>query len=128
MLFLNEKKNYTRNKINVKDVYYYKAIVTKVYDGDTVTVDIDLGFGIQLNKQVVRLSNIDTPEIRGDERTDGIISKNIVSDLILGKSIIIKTDKDTTGKYGRWLVEIYIDDLNVNEYLITEGYAERWVD
>jgi len=112
----------------LKDIYYYKAFVTKVYDGDTVTVDIDLGFGLQLNKQVLRLSNIDTPEIRGDERFDGIISKNIVSDLILGKSVMIKTDKDTKGKYGRWLAEIYIDDLNVNEYLINEGYAERWVD
>lgn len=112
----------------MKDIYYYKAFVTKVYDGDTVTVDIDLGFGLQLNKQVLRLSNIDTPEIRGDERFDGIISKNIVSDLILGKSVMIKTDKDTKGKYGRWLAEIYIDDLNVNEYLINEGYAERWVD
>ncbi len=112
----------------MKDIYYYKAFVTKVYDGDTVTVDIDLGFGLQLNKQVLRLSNIDTPEIRGDERFDGIISKNIVSDLILGKSVIIKTDKDTKGKYGRWIAEIYIDDLNVNEYLIDEGYADRWVD
>jgi micrococcal nuclease len=111
----------------MKDVYYYKANVIRVYDGDTITVDIDLGFGLQLQKQVIRLANIDTPEIRGDERPDGIVSKDIVSDLILHKDVIIKTDKDTTGKYGRWLAEVYIDDLNVNEYLITEGYADRWV-
>ena len=53
-------------------MYEYKAIVKKVYDGDTITVDIDLGFGITFNDKSIRLSGIDTPEIRGEERLEGL--------------------------------------------------------
>ena len=49
-------------------MYEYRAFVTKVYDGDTITVDIDLGFGVQLKKQSIRLSGINAPEVRGPSR------------------------------------------------------------
>ena len=49
-------------------MYEYKATVTKVYDGDTITVDFDLGFGILIRKQKIRLLGINTPEVRGPER------------------------------------------------------------
>ena len=113
-------------------MYVYKAKIVKVYDGDTVTAVVDLGFGIT-NTIKIRLYGIDTPEIRGDERPDGLVSRDRLRELILDKEVIIKTIKDRTGKYGRYLAEIYQWDgtqqnrISVNEMLITEGLAEKYI-
>ena len=107
-------------------MYEYKATVTKVYDGDTITVDFDLGFGIVLKKQKIRLLGINTPEVRGPERADGILSRNALRQRILDKQVIIRTSKDKKGKYGRWLGEVYVEDENINQWLITEGYAIKY--
>jgi micrococcal nuclease len=113
-------------------MYVYKAKIVKVYDGDTVTAVVDLGFGIT-NKIKIRLYGIDTPEIRGDERPDGLVSRDRLRELILDKEVIIKTIKDRTGKYGRYLAEIYQWDgtqqnrISVNIMLITEGLAEKYI-
>ncbi len=104
-------------------MYEYKATVTKVYDGDTITVDFDLGFGIALQKQTIRLLGINTPEVRGAERTEGIISRDALRQRILGKVVTIKTSKDKKGKYGRWLGEVFMEDENINKWLLKEGYA-----
>ena len=107
-------------------MYEYKALVTKVYDGDTITVDFDLGFGIMLKKQTIRLFGINTPEVRGIEKADGIISRDALRQRILGKQVIIKTSKDKKGKYGRWLGEVFVADENINQWLISEGYAKEY--
>lgn len=107
-------------------MYEYRAHVTKVYDGDTITVDIDLGFDIVLHKQSIRLLGINTPEVRGDEREQGLIARDALAARILDKDVTIKTHKDSKGKYGRWLGEIYLDDENLNEWLLTEGYAKPY--
>lgn len=107
-------------------MYEYQATVTKVYDGDTITVDFDLGFGIVLKKQTIRLLGINTPEVRGPERADGILSRNALRQRILDKQVIIRTSKDKKGKYGRWLGEVYVEDENINQWLITEGYAIKY--
>lgn len=107
--------------------YWYNATVTKVYDGDSITVDIDLGFGIIKKDTKIRLAGIDTPEIRGEEREHGLIVKNWLSEKILNKKIKINTIKDCTGKYGRYIAYIYLDDINLNEVLINEGMAEPYL-
>ena len=107
-------------------MYQYKATVTKVYDGDTITVDFDLGFGIKLKKQTIRLLGINTPEVRGAQKADGIISRDALRQRILAKQVIIKTSKDKKGKYGRWLGEVFMDDENINQWLLTEGYAQAY--
>ena len=109
-------------------MYEYKALVTKVYDGDTITVDIELGFGVFLHKQSLRLAYINTPEVRGEEKEQGYISRDRVRELILGKEIVVKTQKDSKGKYGRWIAEVFYNDLemSLNEQLINEGLAERY--
>jgi micrococcal nuclease len=108
-------------------MYVYRAHVIKVYDGDTITVNIDLGFNISI-KEKLRLYGINTPEVRGDEREQGLISRDWLRDLILDKDIIIKTKKDKKGKYGRYLATIFIDidgeEKNINDWLVTEGLAE----
>ncbi len=107
-------------------MYEYQATVTKVYDGDTITVDFDLGFGIILKKQKIRLLGINTPEVRGAEKADGIISRDALRQRILDKQVIIKTSKDKKGKYGRWLGEVFVEDENINQWLISEGYAKEY--
>jgi len=107
-------------------MYEYKAKVTKVYDGDTITVDFDLGFGILIRKQKIRLLGINTPELRGPEKPQGIISRDALRQRILGKVVTIKTSKDKKGKYGRWLGEVFVEDENINKWLLKEGYAKAY--
>ena len=110
------------------DLYKYKAYVKKVYDGDTITVDIDLGLDIWLRGQKIRLANIDAPEVRGPEKEEGLKSRDWLRDKILGKEIILRTIKDTRGKYGRWVGEIWLEEdieyFNINELLVENGLAE----
>ena len=117
-----------------QNLYHYKAHVTKVYDGDTVTADIDLGFNMIMRDQKLRLLGIDTLEIRGEERPEGLVSRDRLSELILNSDVHIVTHKDSKGKYGRWLVTIYaqLRDLdkeetnwiNCNALLLNENLAK----
>jgi len=110
-------------------MYEYNALITRVYDGDTVTCDIDLGFGIWMKKQKIRLSYIDTPEIRGEERPDGLIARDFLAGLILNEYVVLRTEQDKTGKYGRWLGEIFVDasdEKSVNTLLLEAGLAEEY--
>tara|TARA_R100000808_G_scaffold24982_1_gene60154 strand:+ start:5795 stop:6124 length:330 start_codon:yes stop_codon:yes gene_type:complete len=104
-------------------MFEYRAYICRVYDGDTVTADIDLGFGVTLRKQKLRLLGINAPEIRGESRPTGLISRDQLREKIGNKTVVIRTQKDKRGKYGRWLAEIFIDDVNVNKWLISEGLA-----
>jgi micrococcal nuclease len=107
----------------VHDFYSYKATCIKVYDGDTITCNIDCGFKVYLNKTKIRLYGINTPEVRGEEKEKGLISRDRLREKILDKDIVIKTIKDKSGKYGRYLGIIYFDGLNINDWLVEEGLA-----
>ena len=102
-------------------MYEYRAKVISVYDGDTVTVDIDLGFEVWLRDQRVRLLNINTPEVRGKSKKEGIVARDALRQRILDKEVILKSDR--RGKYGRWLVEIFVENENINQWLLNEGLA-----
>lgn len=104
-------------------MYTYSALVTDVYDGDTITVDIDLGFGIKITNQKIRLVGINAPELKGKTKAEGLKSKNKLTELVLNKQIKIETIKDKTEKYGRLLGKIWVEDTFVNNLLVTEGYA-----
>ena len=76
----------------------------------------------------IRLYGLNTPEIRGDEREDGLVSRDALREKILEKTVVLKTIKDATGKYGRYLGVILTEEgLNVNEWLIENGFAEAKV-
>lgn len=105
-------------------MHEYRAYVRKVYDGDTITVDIDLGFGVMLHGQKIRLLRINAPEVRGKDRELGLKSRNALREKIASKWIKIKTQKDKKGKYGRWLGEIWLGDTCINDWLLTEGLAQ----
>ena len=109
-------------------LFNYRAVVTGVYDGDSITIDIDLGFNNWKKNQKVRLLGINTPEIRGEERPDGLVARDRLRELILDKEIIITSYKDKSGKYGRWLATVFLkqDGMfeNINTLLLAEGLAE----
>ena len=105
-------------------MHEYRAFVRKVYDGDTITVDIDLGFDVVLKGQKIRLLKINAPEVRGKERIEGLKSRDALRKKIGNKWIKLKTHQDKKGKYGRWLGEIWHEEECVNDWLVLEGYAE----
>lgn len=112
-------------------LYQYKAQITEVYDGDTVTADIDLGFHTWRRDERLRLYGIDTPEIRGvsdEEKQRGYAARDALRERILDKEVIVCTIKDRKGgdqrgKYGRYLAKIYLGDELLNDWLIAEGHA-----
>lgn len=108
------------------NLYTYRANVTSVYDGDTLTVDIDLGFSIIMKQQTVRLARINAPELRGSTAELGIKSRDALRDKVLGKSIVLKTIKDSREKYGRWLGEVWVDGVCINDWLLETGLAVRY--
>ena len=107
------------------DIYVYKANVTKVYDGDTITCDIDCGFGVVLMKQKIRLYGLNAPEVRGDSKEQGIITRDKLRERILDKEIRLKTIKDKKGKYGRYIATVYLDSENINDWLVENNLAVK---
>jgi micrococcal nuclease len=111
-------------------MYEYRVKqVLRVVDGDTIDVDIDLGFDISFTSRV-RLAGIDTPESRTTDKKEKVLGLEVKQRLkeLLSKSssLVIKTEKpDSTEKYGRILGWLYIDgaEKSINEGLIADGYA-----
>jgi micrococcal nuclease len=108
---------------------YYVKKVTNVVDGDTIDVDIDLGFSISYSQRV-RLAGIDTPESRTSDKAEkvlGLESKEFLKSKIKdAKTVVIKTEKmDSSEKYGRILGWVYLDgsSISINEQMIADGYA-----
>ena len=116
--------------MNDNHLYHYQALVMSVYDGDTIRVSIDLGFGIEWkgsdgNGLSIRLFGLDAPEVKGEEREKGILSRDALRDKILGQTVTLKTIKDSTEKYGRYLGIIFTQEgLNVNDWLVENNFAE----
>ena len=112
-------------------MYEYRVKIVKVIDGDTVDVDIDLGFGIILSDERVRIMGIDTPESRTRDKVEkkfGLASKARLKSL-LGKTGILKTQinkngEDMKGKFGRILGDFATEDGRmVTDILVEEGHA-----
>jgi micrococcal nuclease len=112
-------------------MYEYRAKVVKVYDGDTITVDIDLGFNITMSGVKIRLLGIDTPEIRGGTETsrfEARSARNFVRERILGEYVVLRTIRDATGKFGRYLGIVEMDNgIVLNKLLVEQGLAEPYL-
>ena len=115
-------------------MYEYNFELVKVVDGDTVDVDIDLGFGIWVRNERIRMMGIDTPESRTrdlEEKALGLDATNWMKEKLEGAidgddELVIRTElKGGMGKYGRLLGWLYIGDaeISLNEQMIDEGYA-----
>ena len=114
-------------------VYEYSCKIVRVVDGDTVDVDIDLGFGMWIHKERIRLYGIDTPESRTrdlEEKKYGLLAKEQVKFFLPEGSIqTLITVKDKAGKFGRVLGKFKIEEpwegysMTLNDWLIKEHHA-----
>lgn len=111
-------------------MWTYRCKIIKVVDGDTVDVDIDLGFGIWQRNERVRIMGIDTPESRTSDKIEkkfGLASKEKLKSL-LGKDAVLQTTinkkgEDMKGKFGRVLGDFLLDKKPVSKILCEEGHA-----
>ena len=108
-------------------MYEYQAIIKRVVDGDTVDIDIDIGFGVVLRDERVRIIGIDTPESRTSDKTEkvfGLASKERLKQLLGKKSILKCKEYDSKGKFGRILGDFTTNDGRmVTDVLVEEGHA-----
>lgn len=112
-------------------MYEYNCTINRVVDGDTVDVDIDLGFGIVLTDERVRVMGIDTPESRTSDKVEKVFGKAAKARLqeLLGTKGVLKTEinkdgEDMKGKFGRVLGDFVAPDGRMcTEILIDEGHA-----
>ena len=113
-------------------MYEYKCKILRVVDGDTVDVDIDLGFGVWLKKERVRMMGRDTPESRTRDKVEkkfGLAAKAFVkSKMPIGSMQVLKTEidksgEDKKGKFGRILGDFLIDEDRLTDIMVSEGHA-----
>ena len=111
-------------------MWTYRCKLKKVIDGDTVDVDIDLGFGIWQMNERVRIMGIDTPESRTRDKIEkkfGLAAKARLKSLLGPKPVlrttISKKGEDMKGKFGRVLGDFLIKDKPVSEIMCQEGHA-----
>lgn len=109
-----------------KPAYTYEARIAEVYDGDTVTAEMDLGFRIFFTEKI-RLLGINAPELKGSEKSKGKKSRDALKNLVLNKKTIITTEKDKKEKYGRYLGTIYLEEngkwICVNDWMVQHKFA-----
>ena len=111
-------------------MFEYRCKLIKVIDGDTIDIDIDLGFGVWLRNQRIRMYGIDTPESRTrdlEEKKYGIAAKAFLTEMLDDSHLILKTHKDERGKFGRILGEVWrttnFADQSINDYMIEKHHA-----
>ena len=107
--------------------YIYKGKVTEVYDGDTITVDFDLGFFVTLRNQTIRLAEIDAAELKGRERPMGLAIRDWLRKKVLGREVVIQTIRDGKETYGRWLGYVWLGSVCLNTQMQEEGLAPKYV-
>ena len=111
-------------------MFEYRCKLIKVIDGDTIDIDIDLGFGVWLRNQRIRMYGIDTPESRTrdlEEKKYGLAAKAFLTEMLDDSHLILKTHKDERGKFGRILGEVWrttnFADQSINNYMIEKHHA-----
>lgn len=119
-------------------MYEYTCKVNRVVDGDTVDVDIDLGFGITYSNQRIRLLGLDAPESRTrdlNEKRFGILAKEFLENELRKAEatgrLVIRTNVDEKGKFGRILGEFFYEDehqmwVSINDVMIGQHHAVEY--
>ena len=111
---------------HIQDPFLYKCTIQRIVDGDTVDVNIDLGFGIWLYKERVRIAGIDTPEKRTRDKVEkifGLAATAKAHTLIPeGSDCIIRTRRDKAGKYGRTMGDFVLEDGTLYTEVMVETH------
>lgn len=124
---MDELETYTKQQI-LNNLYWYKAIVTKITDGDTINVDVDKGFDDWRKNLVLRFARIDAPEKRGTTKLEGLEALAwLKTKIVLGGTVYIRTNKDDS--FGRYIAEIFVFEdsidnaTNINDAIVKVGHA-----
>lgn len=114
-------------------IYTYKCQFVDNYDGDSVTLNVDLGLKTWRMNEKCRMFAVDTPELRGEQKAFGELVRDKLSDLIKsflddGYELLVETHRDKDGKFGRLLVTLHLVHhekvgINVNNWLVENKYA-----
>ena len=115
-------------------LYWYKAEVMRIVDGDTIKLRVDLGLDSS-RRITLRLYGINTPEIRGvpkdsEEYERGMKAKVFVEERLVGKNLWVHAYRDRTGKYGRYLADVLFQDddgkhVSITKLLLEDGLGEE---
>jgi micrococcal nuclease len=107
-------------------MYEYRCVIVEVIDGDTVDVDIDLGFGVWMRSERIRIQGVDTPESKTsdkEEKVFGLLAKKYGETLLpVGKDCIMMS-MEFRGKFGRILGDIKVDGVTLSESLLSNHLA-----
>lgn len=110
----------------------YPASVVRIIDGDTIVCDIELGLDVVLVNQYIRLYQVDTPELTGEEKEEGKIARDWLVERVKNGEVEIEIRPEFgnqgKGKYGRWLGILFVSGVNINQELIKEGLAVEYQD
>ena len=104
--------------MSAPDPFVYHATLLRVIDADTVVLDLDMGFHQARLRQSYRLLRIDAPELTTPA---GIVARSALVDYLPGKDLVVQTHKSDS--FGRYLVDLWADGQNVNDWLVVNGHA-----
>ena len=111
---------------HIQDPFLYKCVIQRIVDGDTIDVNIDLGFGIWLYKERIRIAGIDTPEKRTRDKVEkvfGLAATAKAHELVPeGSHCIIRTRRDKAGKYGRTMGDFVLEDGRLYTNIMIESH------
>jgi micrococcal nuclease len=103
--------------MNMTPTYTYKAMITRVVDGDTFDLTVDLGMRVSTLIRV-RVRGVNAPELRTAE---GKVLKATLVSMLEGKPCTVTTHKDPGDKYGRWLADIHAAETDLGQWLLKNG-------
>ncbi len=107
-------------------LYWYRAELLSVTDGDTIKVRVDMGMR-NYRDVVLRIGNINAPEKRGDTKEAGLLSKAAATSWLEGKRLVVRTERDP-GSYDRYTAEVFDADSGqcLSEFMVKSGYAAAY--
>ena len=111
-------------RIMHEDRYVYGAKLVRVVDGDTVVLDVDLGFGTWLHNQHCRLLGINAPETHTETREAGEAATAWLRELLADtEEILIRSHLDKKDSFRRLLIELWADGHDINYCMVQDGHA-----
>lgn len=103
----------------------FRAHLVRVIDGDTIIVRVDTCFATTREERI-RLLGIDTPEMVGVTKAQGLKVKLALHDMLYGRTLLLVTEMEKVDGFRRYLGTVYADGININQWLLDEGHAVRW--
>lgn len=104
-------------------LYWYRALVTNIVDGDTIDVTIDLGLKVSIHDRRIRLYGINAPELKQPTLAEGKRAKLWLTEQIFAKRVTLRTIKDGDDKFGRLLGDVWMGTTNINRRMAELGLA-----